>query len=227
MHPARKLLLGGVIAASVLTGGALGANFLGVANAAETSTSTSTSATSSDAAAPATDAAPPPAGPHTVDGKAETPLTGDDAAKATAAAEAAVPGATIDRVETDVDGATYEAHVTKTDGSKATVLMDGSFAVTSVEDAPAGHGPGGHGPGGPGGPHQANGKTEAVLTGDDASKATAPAQAAVPGATIDRVESDADGGGAYEAHVTKADGSKATVLMDDSFNVTSVQDGMK
>src|SRR5689334_23544178 len=127
MHPARKLLLGGVIATSVLTGGALGANFLGVANAAETPTSTSTSA----------DAAPPPAGPHTVDGKAETPLTGDDAAKATAAAQAAVPGATIDRVETDVDGATYEAHVTKTDGSKATVLMDGSFAVTSVEDAPA------------------------------------------------------------------------------------------
>jgi hypothetical protein len=49
----------------------------------------------------------------------------------------------------------------------------------------------------------------------------------VPDATIDRVESDVDGGGVYEAHVTKADGTKATVLMDDSFNVTSVQDGMK
>jgi hypothetical protein len=128
MHPARKLLLGGVLATSVLTGGALGANFLGVANAAETSTSST---------APAADAAPtpPPAGPHTLDGKAETPLTGDAAAKAAAAAQAAVPDATIDRVESDVDGGgVYEAHVTKADGTKATVLMDDSFNVTSVQD---------------------------------------------------------------------------------------------
>jgi hypothetical protein len=45
----------------------------------------------------------------------------------------------------------------------------------------------------------------------------------VPGATIDRVETDADGHAAYEAHVTKADGSLATVYVDKSFNVVSVE----
>ena len=68
---------------------------------------------------------------------------------------------------------------------------------------------------------------ETVLTGDTASKVTEIAKSKVPGGTVIRVETDADGNAAYEAHVTKADGSKATVLMDDSFNVTSVQDGMK
>ncbi len=65
---------------------------------------------------------------------------------------------------------------------------------------------------------------EKLLTGDDATKAKAAALAKVPGATIVRVETDADGGGVYEAHITKSDGSPATVLMDKSFTVTSVLD---
>ncbi len=64
----------------------------------------------------------------------ETPLTGDVAAKVTAAATAKLPGATVDRVETDGDGGTYEAHVTKTDGTHATVKVDASFSVTAVEN---------------------------------------------------------------------------------------------
>jgi len=63
----------------------------------------------------------------------ETALTGADADKAKAAALAAVPGATIVRVETDADGAAYEAHITKPDGSAATVKMDKDFKVTGVE----------------------------------------------------------------------------------------------
>ncbi len=43
----------------------------------------------------------------------ETPLTGDNAAKAKAAALAKLPGATVVRVWTDADGDAYEAHVTK------------------------------------------------------------------------------------------------------------------
>jgi uncharacterized membrane protein YkoI len=217
MHPARKILAGGAIAATVLTGGAIGASFLGVANA---ETATTATAPADSTATPAADA---PAGPHQANGKTETLLTGTDAEKATAAAQAAVPGATIVRVETDADGAAYEAHVTKSDGTEATVLMDESFAVTSVEAGGAGKGAkGDHAMG----PHQANGKTEEVLTGDDAAKATAAALAASPGATIDRVETDADGA-TYEAHITKADGTKATVLMDGSFTVTSVEAGRK
>ena len=38
-------------------------------------------------------------------------------------------------------------------------------------------------------------------------KVTAAAQAEVPGGTIVRVETDADGHAAYEAHMTKADGT--------------------
>jgi hypothetical protein len=50
-----------------------------------------------------------------------------------AAVTAANPGATIDRMETDADGATYEAHITLADGSHATVKLDASFAITSTE----------------------------------------------------------------------------------------------
>ena len=72
------------------------------------------------------------------------------------------------------------------------------------------------------GGHQANGKTEKLLTGDTAAKVQAAAKAKLPGATIERVENDADTGSAYEAHVTKADGTEAVVYVDSSFNVTSV-----
>lgn len=63
---------------------------------------------------------------------------------------------------------------------------------------------------------------EKLLTGDDAAKAKAAALAKLPGATIVRVETDANDGGAYEAHVTKSDGSQAIVIMDKNFTVTNV-----
>jgi len=69
-------------------------------------------------------------------GITETLLTGDSATKAKAAAEAAVPGGTVLRVENDAEGATYEAHVQKSDGSQVTVKMDASYKVTSTEDGP-------------------------------------------------------------------------------------------
>jgi hypothetical protein len=95
----------------------------------------------------------PPAGmqdPATMpNGPGETLLTGDAATKAKAAALAAVPGATVIRVETDSGDAEYEAHLKKSDGTEVTVLMDANFAVTSTVD---GFGPGGPhgGPGRPG-----------------------------------------------------------------------------
>src|SRR6185295_8632184 len=48
---------------------------------------------------------------------------------------------------------------------------------------------------------------ETLLTGDALAKVTAIAQAKVPGGTVVRVETDADGVAAYEAHMTRADGS--------------------
>jgi len=113
--------------AGLLAAGAVGGALIALglpASAAETPTSANVTATS----APSGEAREPRG-----QRAGETLLTGSDAEKATAAALKAVPGATIDRVETDADGAVYEAHVTKSDGSKATVLFDKDFNVTSVE----------------------------------------------------------------------------------------------
>jgi hypothetical protein len=64
---------------------------------------------------------------------------------------------------------------------------------------------------------------ETLLTGDAESQVRAAALAKVPGGTIIRVETDADGHAAYEAHMTKSDGTPVTVYVDDSFNLVSVQ----
>ncbi|MGZ4765665.1 MAG: PepSY domain-containing protein, partial [Ilumatobacteraceae bacterium] len=141
-----------------------------------------------------------------------TPLEGDVAAQVTAAAQAAVPGGTIDRVETDNDGV-YEAHVTKADGTHVIVQIGADYTVTGTIDQPQG-GPGGRG-GGPG-------AGETALEGDTATSVTAAAQAAVPDGTIVRVETDSDGS-PYEAHVTKADGTEVVVKVDANFTVTATE----
>jgi uncharacterized membrane protein YkoI len=64
---------------------------------------------------------------------------------------------------------------------------------------------------------------ETLLTGDTAAKVRALALAKVPGGTVVRVETDADGHAAYEAHMTKADGSPVTVYVDKDFNFVSVE----
>jgi len=61
-------------------------------------------------------------------------VTGTDLTTLKTAALKAVPGGTIVRVETDSGDATYEAHMTKADGSLVTVKFDKNLAVTSVED---------------------------------------------------------------------------------------------
>ncbi len=71
------------------------------------------------------------------------------------------------------------------------------------------------------GGHQANGKTEALLSGAAAAKVKAAATAKVAG-TVERVETDADHGSPYEAHISKADGTEVEVLVDSGFNVTAV-----
>ena len=64
---------------------------------------------------------------------------------------------------------------------------------------------------------------ETPLTGDTLAKVKAAALAEVPNATIVRVETDADGNAAYEAHVVKVDGTPATVYVDKQFDVVSVE----
>jgi len=65
---------------------------------------------------------------------------------------------------------------------------------------------------------------ETPLTGDTLAKVQAAAVAKLgSGATVVRVETDADGHAAYEAHMLKSDGTPVTVYVDKSFSVVSVE----
>lgn len=66
-------------------------------------------------------------------GVVEELLTGDLADQVTAAAEAAVPDGTVVRVETDAQGAAYEAHMTDADGNPITVTFDEDLNVLTTE----------------------------------------------------------------------------------------------
>jgi hypothetical protein len=66
---------------------------------------------------------------------------------------------------------------------------------------------------------------ETLLTGDTAAQVRKAALAKVSGGTIERVETDADGNAAYEAHMVRSDGTRVTVYVDKSFDVVSVESG--
>ena len=140
MNPIRKTVIGAVLVGSTLTGGALGAALVnGSASAQESTTTTNPPATSTAPAAPngAPDAGrgsfDPSKGGHMANGITEELLTGDTADKVKAAALAANPGGTIERVETDAEGSPYEAHMVTADGQHVTVKVDSNFKVTSTE----------------------------------------------------------------------------------------------
>ncbi|HVN51441.1 MAG TPA: hypothetical protein VMT43_08410 [Acidimicrobiales bacterium] len=130
-------------AAGIATGLTLGtAGIAAAATGGTSSTSSSTAAPSSSSSSSSTNAAPSPGqaapsgqNPATLGhGPGETLLTGTAAAKATAAAEAAEPGATVIRAESDAQGSAYEVHMKKADGSDVTVKLDDSFKVTATDD---------------------------------------------------------------------------------------------
>src|SRR5262249_60418706 len=104
----------------------------------------------------------------------------------------------------------------------------GSYGIASAGRGGSGSGSGsgsaaapsaGH----PWGPQRSD---ETPLTGDALAKVRAIALAKVPGGTIVRVETDADGHAAYEAHMVKADGTPVTVYVNKQFEVVSVESGM-
>ena len=73
----------------------------------------------------------------------------------------------------------------------------------------------------PGQPFGHQRSDETVLTGDALAKVTAAAKAKVPGGTIVRVETDADGHSTYEAHMLDASGNPITVYVNSSYDVVS------
>jgi hypothetical protein len=130
-----KVLVAGAIAGATFLGAAAGSSLNGSANADSTTTATTTGSTT---ATPPQGGFDPSRGGHTANGKTETLLTGDTATKVTDAAKAAQPGATIERVETDAEGAAYEAHIVKADGTHVTLKFDSSYKLTGTEDGPGG-----------------------------------------------------------------------------------------
>ncbi|HEY7135220.1 MAG TPA: hypothetical protein VIB48_09140 [Acidimicrobiia bacterium] len=148
-HRARAWLLTAAAAAGIAVGAA------GIAGAA-TSGSSGSNGSSSTSSSSGYPAAAPNQGqdPATMThGPNETLLTGTTADKVKAAALAAVPNATVIRVETDSAGSPYEAHLRKADGTEVTVKVDASFKVTGTESG-FGAGPQGSGGQGSGGPGQ-------------------------------------------------------------------------
>ena len=135
----------GLMAVAALGALALGGSAL--ADAATSSGSSSTGSSSSGSSTAPQQQAPQgqppqgqpprdptkPGGHRGANGQVEQALPSDVAAKVKAAAEAKVPGGTVERVETDVDhGSPYEAHVRKSDGTELEVLVNKDFAVTAV-----------------------------------------------------------------------------------------------
>lgn len=127
------------VAAATFIGVAGGSLITTLTSQAATSTSTPPAQVTRTAAETAASARPdhPPdhhrgghIGPN---GTKEELLTGDVADKATAAATKAVPKGTIERVETDAEGAQYEAHMTQSDGTHVTVKLNDDFSVKSVD----------------------------------------------------------------------------------------------
>jgi len=150
---ARRWGTGAALVAAGLAGGVIIAGAMGAAaNAATTSPSpAATSGTTGGATggSGATGTMPQhPTGDQSKPQRSdESLLTGDTAAKVTAAALAKYPNATVQRVETDSDGV-YEAHIVTTAGDWIIVQVGKDFTVTGTQQPGMG-GPGG-GHGGPG-----------------------------------------------------------------------------
>jgi hypothetical protein len=123
----RRARLTALVAGGLLLGGAA-AGVIG-ASAATAEAGTGSSTTGSGAAP----SGAPAQGPASVRSD-EQVVPGAKAATLKAAALKAVPGGTVIRVETDAGDGAYEAHMTKPDGTAATVKLDSALKVTAVED---------------------------------------------------------------------------------------------
>jgi len=144
----RVALLGGGVAAGAVIASAVAAN---AATARTGSTATTAAAVTSSTTSPSNPAGSsnssnPPNGTRKANGQplanqhGSQPVRSDEkavsstlAAQLKAAALKAVPGGTVYRVETDSGDATYEAHMTKSDGTDVTVKFDKNLTVTGVE----------------------------------------------------------------------------------------------
>ena len=187
----------GIGAASLAAVGALvlgGATFASAADTPSPTTKSSAGATNSaDVNGTGKDA-------RGQGGSQDTPVTGDEAAKVSAAV-------TVESVRKDQDGS-YDVLGTK---AGARVMFDVSADLATITENAGGPGGGGRGDkGGMGGQH-----TE--VTGDEAAKVSAVVTAKDSAVTVEKVQKDADG--SYDVLGTKAG---AKVMFDVSADLATV-----
>ncbi len=108
----------------------------------------------------------------------------------------------------------------------AAVIGVGALTIPAIADAaspsPSASGSTGAGPRDRG----RHAGAEKELSGTSAAKVKAAVLAKLPGATVDRMSAEDAAektGAAYEAHVTKADGTRVEVLLDKAFTVLSTR----
>lgn len=129
-------------AIALLGAGAVAGGILAGTLTANAATGGSAGSTSSSAGAPSSGSQAAPANRF-----GSTPVRSDEksvdstlAATLSQKAEART-GGSVYRVETDADGAAYEAHVKKSDGTLVTVKFDKDGNITGVEDGMGAGGP--------------------------------------------------------------------------------------
>lgn len=133
------------------------------------------------------------------------PATGDDRTKASDAAVAEVPGATVLEVFVRDEGG-YAVLLRTDTGEKKVVLLDTAFVVQSVQTPPK--------------PPRHHGQRGQDVTGEAFTKAQAAATAKVDGGTVMDVHKV---GSRYHAMVRKDNGRMVVVVMNSDFEVTGTK----
>jgi Pyruvate/2-oxoacid:ferredoxin oxidoreductase gamma subunit len=135
MSPKPRLGAKARTAAVLGAGAVVGGVLAGTLSASAAGSSGTTTSTTPSYAAPAAGS-----GTAAANNFSSTPVRTDESAPATdlvatltKKAEAAVPGGTVYRVESDAGDAAYEAHMKKADGTLVTVKFDKSLNVLRVE----------------------------------------------------------------------------------------------
>jgi|SRR3954447_2839577 len=136
-------------------------------------------------------------------GSADTPVTGNEAAKVTAAVKAKDSSVTVTSVRRDPDGS-YDVLGTK---SGSQVMYDVSKDLKTVSEARGGRG-GGHGRGG---------SADTPVTGSEAAKVTAAVKAKDSSVTVTSVRKDPDG--SYDVLATT---SGSQVMFDVSKDLKTI-----
>ncbi|MGB4808902.1 MAG: hypothetical protein WBP39_05310 [Candidatus Phosphoribacter baldrii] len=138
----------------------------------------------------------------------DTPVTGDEATKVSAAVTAKDSTVTVTEVRKDPDGS-YDVLGTK---AGAPVMFDVSADLATITENVGGPGGGHGGKGGPGGASQ-----DTPVTGDEATKVSAAVTAKDSTVTVTEVRKDPDG--SYDVLGTKAG---APVMFDVSADLATV-----